>query len=71
MTALLAQAHTSLPLTLYATLPFWPLLGAIGVGIWIAMKAPADKALCDSPPFIPARNRVAVPRPPSLDHARM
>ena len=42
---MLAQASTTLlPLKLYATLPFWPLLGAIAVGVMIAMRARAERA---------------------------
>ncbi len=42
---MLAQASTTLlPLKLYATLPFWPLLGAIVVGLMIALRARAERA---------------------------
>ena len=42
---LLAQASTSLlPVDLYATLPFWPLLGAIFTGIMIALRLKAERA---------------------------
>jgi len=44
MIDVLAQAETQLPLDLYATLPFWPLLGAILTGIMIAMRRKAEHA---------------------------
>ncbi len=41
---LLADAGLSTPLSIYATLPFWPLLGAIVVGVMIAARRPASQA---------------------------
>lgn len=40
---LIAEAASALPMAnLFATLPFWPLLGAIAVGVMIAMKPRPD-----------------------------
>jgi NADH-quinone oxidoreductase subunit L len=44
MTDVMLAAVTALPLSLYATLPLWPLLGAIVVGLWIAFRWPAERA---------------------------
>ena len=41
---MLAAVETSLPLSLYATLPFWPLIGAILSGVWIAARRTAHTA---------------------------
>lgn len=44
MISLLAESEMSLPLWVYATLPLWPLLGAIGVGLLLIGKGrPAVK----------------------------
>jgi len=40
----LADAGMSLPAWLYATLPFWPLLGAVLVGLLLAARWPAGRA---------------------------
>ncbi len=41
---MLAEAATSLPIALYATLPFWPLLGAAIVGLLLLTKDRPDAA---------------------------
>jgi len=41
---MLAEADTALPVALYATLPFWPLLGAVLVGVWIAARRDPSRA---------------------------
>jgi len=38
-----ATVETTLPLELYATMPFWPLLGAILVGLMIAIRQPPSR----------------------------
>ncbi len=43
MLAEAASTHV-LSFSLYATLPFWPLLGAILTGLWIALRQPAGRA---------------------------
>lgn len=44
MSVLLADAPFSLPSALYATLPLWPLLGAVAVGITLASGKLREKA---------------------------
>jgi NADH-quinone oxidoreductase subunit L len=40
----MADTTSILPTALYATLPLWPLLGAILVGLWIALRAKPERA---------------------------
>ncbi len=40
----MVDATSILPTTLYATLPLWPLVGAIIIGLWIALRVSAERA---------------------------
>ncbi|NUQ50738.1 MAG: hypothetical protein HUU27_12595, partial [Phycisphaerae bacterium] len=41
---LLAEAGLALPISLYATMPLWPLIGALLVGVLIVLRQPAERA---------------------------
>jgi NADH-quinone oxidoreductase subunit L len=41
---LLAEAGLALPVGLYATMPLWPLVGALLVGVLIVLRQPAERA---------------------------